>query len=97
MLHMSDPLSLMIHRLDTPIGEMLIVMDHDGYLRAVDWADQETRMHRLLMIHYGQSDFSLKPAHSPSGTKFRGPDNEFSSDHEFPYEVKHAGSAVSNL
>jgi hypothetical protein len=49
------------------------------------------------MIHYGQSDFSLKPAHSPSGTKFRGPDNEFSSDHEFPYEVKHAGSAVSNL
>jgi hypothetical protein len=44
-----------------------------------------------LMIHYGQSDFSLKPAHSPSGTKFRG------RDHEFPYEVKHAGSAVSNL
>lgn len=66
MLHMSDPLSLMIHRLDTPIGEMLIVMDHDGYLRAVDWADHDTGMHRLLMIHYGQSDFSLKPAHSPS-------------------------------
>jgi methylated-DNA-[protein]-cysteine S-methyltransferase len=61
---MSDPLPMLIDRLDTPIGEMLIVSDHDGHLRAVDWADHETRMHRLLMIHYGQSGFRLDPAHS---------------------------------
>jgi methylated-DNA-[protein]-cysteine S-methyltransferase len=67
MLHMSDPLSLMNDRLDTPIGEMLIVVDHDGYLRAVDWADHETRMHRLLMIHYGQNGFNLEPAHLANG------------------------------
>ena len=67
MRHMSDPLPLLIDRLDTPIGEMLIVMDHEGYLRAVDWADHETRMHRLLTIHYGPSGFRLDPAHSPNG------------------------------
>jgi len=33
-----------IARLDTPIGEMLIVIDHEGQLRAADWADHETRM-----------------------------------------------------
>ena len=67
MRHMSDCLSLLIDRLDTPIGEMLIVSDHEGNLRAVDWADHETRMHRLLMIHYGQSGFRLDPVHSPNG------------------------------
>ena len=54
MRHMRDPLSLLIDRLDTPIGEILIVMDHDGNLRAVDWADHETRTNRLLRIHYGK-------------------------------------------
>jgi methylated-DNA-[protein]-cysteine S-methyltransferase len=66
---MSDPLSLLIDRLDTPIGEMLIVMDHEGYLRAVDWADHEPRMHRLLTIHYGQSRFRLDRAHTPNRLK----------------------------
>ncbi len=64
---MSDPLSLLIDRLDTPIGEMLIVMDHDGYLRSVDWADHETRMRRLLKIHCGQDGFRLDRAPSPNG------------------------------
>jgi methylated-DNA-[protein]-cysteine S-methyltransferase len=67
MRHMSDSLSLLIDRLDTPIGAMLIVSDHEGNLRAVDWADHETRMYRLLMIHYGRSGFNLDPAHSPLG------------------------------
>ena len=67
MRHMSDPLPLLIDRLDTPIGEMLIVSDHEGNLRAADWADHETRMNRLLMIHYGQSGFRLDPAHSSNG------------------------------
>jgi len=67
MRHVSGCLSLLIDRLDTPIGEMLIVSDHDGNLRAVDWADHETRMHRLLTIHYGQNGFRLDPARSPNG------------------------------
>jgi hypothetical protein len=34
---MSEHLLLLIDRLDTPIGKTLIVTDHEGQLRAVDW------------------------------------------------------------
>ena len=40
---MTEPLRLMIDRFQTPIGEMVIVADHDGNLRAVDWAEYEPR------------------------------------------------------
>lgn len=59
-------LRLLIDPLDTPIGEMLIVADYDGNLRAVDWKDHETRMRRLLRIHYGEDGCTLEPAHSPN-------------------------------
>jgi methylated-DNA-[protein]-cysteine S-methyltransferase len=58
---------MLIDRLDTPIGKMLIVRDKDGYLRAADWTDYESRMNRLLMIHYGQNGFRLDPASSLDG------------------------------
>ncbi|WP_313899764.1 methylated-DNA--[protein]-cysteine S-methyltransferase [Tunturiibacter lichenicola] len=64
---MSERLLLQIDRLDTPIGEMLIVTDLEGYLRAVDWADYETRMNRLLRVHYGTDGFSLDPTRTPNG------------------------------
>jgi methylated-DNA-[protein]-cysteine S-methyltransferase len=67
MLQLSDPLPLLIDRLDTPIGEMLIVMDHEGYLRAVDWVDHEARMQRLLTKQCGQGTFRLDRAQSPNG------------------------------
>jgi methylated-DNA-[protein]-cysteine S-methyltransferase len=44
---------LLLERLDTPIGRMLIVLDEEERLRAVDWEDYEARMQRLLRIHYG--------------------------------------------
>ena len=58
---------LLIDRIDTAIGEMILVADHDGNLRAIDWADYETRMRRLLRLHYGKDGFDLKPADNPSG------------------------------
>jgi methylated-DNA-[protein]-cysteine S-methyltransferase len=64
---MRETLSLLIDRVDTPIGEMLIVTDREGNLRAVDWADHETRMHRLLRIHYGQDGFTLEASRDPHG------------------------------
>lgn len=63
---MRDVLHLLIDRIETPIGEMLIVADHDGNLRAVDWTDHETRMRRLLGLHYGEDGFRLEPARNPS-------------------------------
>lgn len=59
---MSEILSLRLHRLDTPIGKMLILADCEGNLRAVDWEDYEARMHRLLCLHYGRNAVRLEPA-----------------------------------
>ncbi len=44
---------LFLDRLDTPIGTALLITDDDGLLRALDWADHEARMRRLLHRHYG--------------------------------------------
>ena len=64
---MSKVQQLLIDRFDTAIGEMILVADHDGNLRAIDWADHETRMRRLLRLHYGENGFNLEPARNPSG------------------------------
>ena len=58
---MSEVLQLLIDRMETPIGELLIVADHHGNLRAVDWTDHEARMRRLLRLHYGEDGFRLEP------------------------------------
>ncbi len=47
------PARLDLDRLDTPIGEALIVTDETGCLRALDWSDYEARMAQLLRRHYG--------------------------------------------
>lgn len=64
---MAESLRLSIDRIDTPIGEMLIVADLEGNLRAVDWTDYETRMLRILRLHYGENGFRLEPASHPNG------------------------------
>jgi methylated-DNA-[protein]-cysteine S-methyltransferase len=43
---------LRLERCTSPIGEMLIVTDDEGLLRALDFADCEARMHRFLRLHY---------------------------------------------
>ena len=47
----------------SPIGEILLVTDDDGALRALDFVDYETRMHRLLADHYG--DYELLSSAAP--------------------------------
>lgn len=64
---MAESLRLSIDRIDTPIGEMLIVSDLEGNLRAVDWTDYETRMLRILCLHYGENGFRLEPVSHPNG------------------------------
>jgi len=63
---MAEVLQLLIDRIETPIGEMVIVADHDGNLRAADWTEHETRMQRLLQRHYGENGFRLQPARNPN-------------------------------
>ena len=53
---MVEPLTLLIDRLQTPIGELLIVADHAGKLRTIDWTDHEARMRRLLDRYYSPKE-----------------------------------------
>lgn len=68
---MPDLLHLFLDRIDTPIGELLLVVDDAGKLRALDWADYEQRMLRLLRLHYGRAGFKLEPAHRTQGMRER--------------------------
>jgi methylated-DNA-[protein]-cysteine S-methyltransferase len=63
---MSEVLHLLMNRIATPIGEMLLVADHDGNLRAVDWTDHEVRMYRSLRLHYGEDGFRIESVRDPS-------------------------------
>jgi methylated-DNA-[protein]-cysteine S-methyltransferase len=54
-------------RMDTPIGELMVVADEQGRLRAVDWTDHEPRLRRLLRLHYGRPGFALEPEKDPGG------------------------------
>ena len=50
---MSRPDRLILDRAPSPIGELLIVTDETGALRALDFHDHEHRLDRLLKNHYG--------------------------------------------
>ena len=64
---MAEPLALLIDRLQTPIGELIVVADRDGKLRALDWTDHEANMRRLLDRHYGKKGYTLDKARDPGG------------------------------
>jgi methylated-DNA-[protein]-cysteine S-methyltransferase len=49
----SLPDALFLDRLPSPIGAMLVVHDTQERLRAIEFHDCETRLMRLLHIHYG--------------------------------------------
>ena len=60
---MSEALKLFLDRIETPIGEMLLVTDAAGKVRALDWNDYQSRMTTLLDRHYGKGRYTLEPAH----------------------------------
>ncbi|WP_428059958.1 methylated-DNA--[protein]-cysteine S-methyltransferase [Brevundimonas sp.] len=50
---LTHPLALTLDRLASPVGEVLVVTDADGAVRALDFHDYEPRLRRLLTRHYG--------------------------------------------
>jgi methylated-DNA-[protein]-cysteine S-methyltransferase len=60
-------LRLQIDRIDTPIGELVVIADHAGRLRAIDWRDHEPRMLQLLARHCGKGGFELDERRDPGG------------------------------
>ena len=64
---MAEILQLLIDRFDTPIGEMLIIADRSGNLRAAGWTEYEERTQRFLQQHLGKDGFRIEPRRNPSG------------------------------
>jgi len=52
------PEQLILDRIATPVGEVLLVVDGEGAVRALDFHDYEARMMRLLARHYGPTTLS---------------------------------------
>jgi len=53
---------LFVDRLDSPLGDLLVAHDDAGRVRALDFADHEARMRRLLRRHVGDDHLSPTPA-----------------------------------
>jgi methylated-DNA-[protein]-cysteine S-methyltransferase len=64
---MNKVLPLLMDRLDTPLGELFLVADEDGNLRATSWSDYETHLCPSLALHYGKNGFTIEPARNPGG------------------------------
>lgn len=54
-------------RIGTPIGEMVIVTDCEGNLRATFWTDREMHLPEALRRQYGGNGFTLEAAINPHG------------------------------
>ena len=63
---MTDGLMLFVDRLATPIGDMLIVADAEGNLRATFWTDHDDDVRGFLEHHYAVR-IALEPAANPHG------------------------------
>ena len=57
---MTSTWTFLLERVPTPLGQMLIVTDEQGRLRALDWHDHEDRMHLLMQRQYLGQALSLR-------------------------------------
>jgi methylated-DNA-[protein]-cysteine S-methyltransferase len=64
---MEKVLQLLLDRMDTPLGELFVVGDQDGNLRATAWGDYESHLRPSLALHYGKNRFTIEPARNPNG------------------------------
>lgn len=57
-------MKLLLSRLDSPLGDMLLATDEQQAVRALDFADHKARLHRGLREHYGE--VALMEASAPT-------------------------------
>jgi len=75
------PQTLYADRLESAIGTLLFIHDHEGLLRALDFHDFEPRMQRLLRFHYGAEGdhFAIEDRAAPTAIR-RAISNYFLGD-----------------
>ncbi|CAE1145919.1 methylated-DNA--[protein]-cysteine S-methyltransferase [Serratia rhizosphaerae] len=59
--------TFLIDRMPTPIGELVLIADEQGQLRAVDWSDYYDKLIKLLNTHYRRGGFQLQEQRDPGG------------------------------
>ena len=64
-LKKGSPMNLILSHYAAPVGELLVVTDSDGTLRALDFIDFEARMLILLRRHYGSVELTAGEAPAP--------------------------------
>jgi len=64
---MDRVLTLLLDRLATPIGDLLIVADGDGALRATFWTDHLEELRAVLERYYPGLRIELEPVVNPDG------------------------------
>lgn len=62
---MTETLRLISDRTDTPLGEMIVVGDSDGALRAAYWTEGDGRLRRSLDLQYGRGGYALEDGPLP--------------------------------
>jgi len=64
------PQTLYTDCLESTIGTLLLIHDREGHVRALDFHDFESRMRRLLRLHYGAegNDFAIEDRAAPAPT-----------------------------
>ena len=62
---LKEPIQFTRDEMSTPIGTMLLLSDAEGRLRALDWAEYEARMQRLLQQQYRGSGLEVRAGRAP--------------------------------
>ena len=62
---MNGTLRLLVDHLDTPLGEMLLVADEEGNLRATFWSDKDRPMQLFLERRYAPVRLEFRRARHP--------------------------------
>src|SRR6516225_1180044 len=57
--------------LESTIGTLLLIHDREGHVRALDFHEFESRMRRLLRLHYGAegNDFAIEDRAAPTAIR----------------------------
>jgi methylated-DNA-[protein]-cysteine S-methyltransferase len=65
------PKTLYADRLESAIGTLLLIYDREGHMRALDFHDFESRMRRVLRLHYGAegNDFAIEDRTAPTAIR----------------------------